>query len=231
MSVPSAREREDHLLLLFFGATPKPPLARCVRRAYLDFGRTLHGMGSHPGSRALHDRASQALEERLGALLLSSAVSSQAEFDAWHRQLTEEICALHGQAGFNAFAVGQGQKWINMAFKYAVIFGEDRITGTARLFRWLHVPIDNIILHELKARGGPGLKTPWSRLEDYGEYLLLQQWIRDACPDRAPLAVEFEWWAQGISKGEGEAAEQMGVYPELQREADVSPKDAGSSSG
>jgi hypothetical protein len=200
MPIPSARVREDYLLVLHFGAAPSSPLARCVRRAYRDLNRTLHGMGEHPHREALNDAAPRLLEDRLQALLRSSNVNSQSAFDSWHQMLAEELCALYRREGFSTFAIGQGQKWINMSFKYAVTFGEDRITGTSRVFPWLHVPIDNVILDELKVRGAPQLKAPWSRLARYSEYLSLQQWIRREFPAEAPLNVDFRLWQEGMSK-------------------------------
>jgi hypothetical protein len=200
MPIPSAREREDYLLVLYFGAAPPSPLARCVRRAYRDLNRTLHGMREHPHRQSLHDVAPRLLEERLQMLLESTKVSSQSDFDSWHQMLAEELCTLYRREGFTTFSVGQAQKWINMSFKYAVTFGEDRINGTSRLFPWLHVPIDNIMLDELSLVGAPEMKTPWSRLADYDEYLFLQQWIRRAFPDQAPLTVDFHLWQAGMSK-------------------------------
>jgi hypothetical protein len=206
MGVPSAHEREEYLLLLYFGAKPTSPLTRCVRRAYRDVNRTIHGIRDHPANQSLRAAAARLLDTRIGAILRSPVVDSQSAFDSWHRKLTEELCALYASEGFDSFAPGQGQKWINMVFKYAVTFGEDRISGTSRLFQWLHAPIDNVVLTKLSERGGPELEARWSRLHTYNVYLSLQEWIRHAFPGEAPLAVEFRLWQEGMREAKGPAA-------------------------
>lgn len=180
MGVPSAHEREEYLLLLYFGAKPTSPLGRCIRRAYRDVNRTIHGIGAFPANRSLRAAAARLLDTRIGAILGSPVVDSQSAFDCWHRKLTEELCALYASKGFDTFVAGQGQKWISMVLKYAVTFGEDRISGTSRLFQWLHAPIDNVVLAKLRERGAPELEARWGRLYTYDVYLSLQEWIRDA---------------------------------------------------
>ena len=44
--IPTQAEQDDFLLRLYFGAAA--PLRACVDRAYLDFSRTLHGIGALP---------------------------------------------------------------------------------------------------------------------------------------------------------------------------------------
>jgi hypothetical protein len=200
MGVPSAHEREEYLLLLYFGAKPASSLGRCIRRAYRDVNRTIRGIGDHPANPSLRAAAARLLKTRIGAILRSAVVDSQSAFDSWHRKVTGELCDLYASEGFDGFAAGQGQKWINMALKYAVTCGEDRISGTSRLFEWLHAPIDNIVLAELEARGLPELEAPWSHLP-YDVYLSLQKWIRGAFWGEAPLAVEFRLWQEGMREG------------------------------
>lgn len=209
MRLPTSQEREEQLLLLLFGAVPTSALGRCVRRAYRNLNRTLHGIGSHASNQPLQQEAPALLESRLSGLLGGSSVESQAAYDAWHEHVIQELRALYSNNGFTSFSVGQGQKWINMALKYAVIFGEERISGTSRLFKWLHVPIDNIILDEVRALRGPVPTTAWSRLQKYPEYLAVQTWFRTSVeiqaryPEAAPLAVEFHLWESGMRKAGG----------------------------
>ncbi len=196
----SAKEREDYLLLLYFGPSPKSPIRRCVRRAYLDLSRTLHGIGQIRDRQQLRVQSHQLLAERLDDLVRSTSVRSQSEFDSWHQALVKELRACYCDHGFKTFSVGQAQKWINMALKYAVTFGDEHIPGISRFFRLCHVPIDNIILQEIAALGGPPISVPWSRLVDYSEYFSLQTWIRRIFPDEEPLAVEFRLWKEGMEK-------------------------------
>lgn len=188
-SIPTQAEQDDFLLRLYFGAAA--PLRACVARAYLDFSRTLHGIGALPDAAALRTEASERLCSWLAKLPDLSTDPNGDTFDALHRDLCEQLCALYGGYGFDSFAIGQAQKWLNMAFKYVYVFGEARIPGFAGLYRLGHVPLDKIMLDRLAQFGAPPLPYPWSRLRDYDKYLVYQRWIRDKFPDFAPLAVEF----------------------------------------
>jgi hypothetical protein len=86
-----------------------------------------------------------------------------------------------------------------MAFKYVHVFGEERLPGFERLYRFGHVPMDRIMLARLRPYGAPRLSAAWSRIQDYAEYMHFQQWIRHQFPDSAPLAVEFHLWLGGES--------------------------------
>jgi hypothetical protein len=85
----------------------------------------------------------------------------------------------------------KGQKWINMALKYVYVFGEERIPGFRHLYRFCHIPIDNVMLEKLGKWHAPKLSKNWSRADDYDEYFRLQKWVRDKFPGSPPLAVEF----------------------------------------
>lgn len=187
--IPTQAEQDDFLLRLYFGTAT--PLHACVGRAYLDFSRTLRGIGALPAAAALRTEASQRLCSWLAKLPDLSADPNGDTFDALHRDLSEQLCALYGRCGYDSFAIGQAQKWLNMAFKYVYVFGEARIPGFAGLYRLGHVPLDNIMLDRLGQFGAPPLPRPWSQLSSYDKYLEYQRWIRHEFPDSAPLAVEF----------------------------------------
>ena len=187
--IPTQAEQDDFLLRLYFGAAA--PLRACVGRAYLDFSRTLHGISALPDAAALRTEASERLCSWLAKLPDLSADPNGDTFDALHRDLSEQLRALYGRYGFDSFAIGQAQKWLNMAFKYVYVFGEARIPGFAGLYRLGHVPLDNIMLDRLARFDAPPLSCSWSRLPKYDEYLGFQHWIRHKFPNSAPLAVEF----------------------------------------
>lgn len=84
-----------------------------------------------------------------------------------------------------------------MAFKYIYLFGDTSIPGFAPLYIFAHIPLDNIILERLvKDYGATPIKTLWSKLDDYAEYLKFQRWVRCRFSSYAPLAVEFRLWQQ-----------------------------------
>lgn len=191
---PTAADHCAFLRRAYFGDV-STPIDACVDRAYRDFNRTLHGMGKLPHRSHIHERARVQVRMSLEGLAASS-LTDQAGFDAWHQDTCLRLGASYAEDGFPAFGVGQAQKWLNMAFKYAHVFGEERLPGFARHYRFGHVPLDNIILDRIRALGAPQLSAAWSRLRDYSKYLGLQHWIRQHFPHAAPLAVEFRLWGE-----------------------------------
>lgn len=89
-----------------------------------------------------------------------------------------------------------------MALKYVFVFGEARLPGYARFYRFAHVPIDNIILDSKPFEGLRTFRGAWSRINDYDEYLAFQQSVRKRFPESSPLAVEFWAWR---ATGSGDA--------------------------
>ena len=190
--IPTQAEQNRFLLRLYFGMAS--PLRACVDRAYLDFSRTLHGIG-RPDAAALRTEAGQLVQSWLARLPGLSPDPNQNIFDASHRNLCEQLRTLYARHEFESFAVGQAQKWLNMALKYVYVFGEEWLPGFSGLYRFAHVPLDSIILDRLARLGAPRLSSEsWSRLRDYDEYLGFQHWIREKFPDSAPLSVEFHLW-------------------------------------
>jgi hypothetical protein len=196
--VPTRADQCEFLLRLYFGADPDR-LGACVNRAYRDLNRTLHGLVGLPTATELRERARMHVRSALATLPRSAAAESQGTFDAWHRNACDVLCATYAEAGFPSFTVGQAQKWLNMAFKYVHVFGEEHLPGFGGLYAFGHVPLDNIMLRQLARYGAPRLPGPWSRLRDYKDYFGFQEWIRQHFPGAAPLAVEFHLWQESSS--------------------------------
>jgi hypothetical protein len=89
--------------------------------------------------------------------------------------------------------VGQAQKWVNMTFKYIFTLGEQRLLGFQPFYSQCHIPLDKILIAQLTKYGFPTLKSAWSRIDDYNEYLGLQNWVRERF-SLAPMDVEFYLW-------------------------------------
>lgn len=185
---PTPADQFEYLLRLYFGSD-SDRLSCCIGRAYRDLNRTLHGFAKVPKGVGIRARASAVVRAFLTHLGGTSL--DQAEFDRRHQAACTELCSIYSAAGFAAFRVGQAQKWLNMALKYVFAFGQDRLPGYADVFGLAHIPLDNIILDELRGYGVPRLTTPWSRLDKYEEYMGIQHWVRSAFPGSTPLAVEF----------------------------------------
>jgi hypothetical protein len=186
---------EDYLVYLYFGAAPRSDyLHRCVDRAYLDFNRTLRGLGQHADHVKIRHGVSGGVAKMLSSVQGDTTVlTKQDAFDDWHRAACANVVTLFANSGFAPVYIGQAQKWINMTFKYIYTMGDRRVPGFERLYSFCHAPIDNVVLKQLQARGAPRLSTAWSRLNDYDEYLRYQLWIRREFTQPA-LDIEFKVW-------------------------------------
>ncbi len=203
---PTPADQFEYLLRLYFGGDPDR-LSCCISRAYRDLNRTLHGLAKLPEGEGLRARASAVVRAFLTDLV-GPAHLDQTTFDRRHQAACTELGSTYSAAGFTEFRVGQAQKWLNMALKYVFAFGEGRLPGYAGVFGLAHIPLDNIILGQLRGYGMPRLTARWSRLADYEEYMGIQRWVRSAFPGSAPLAVEFSLWQNaGVTRLDEERAE------------------------
>lgn len=206
-SVPAAA-REQFLEVTRFPTQRDDPVRACVRKAYLDMSRTLHGFGSLAHRDEIRAETHEWVSAELQTIVQPDARVgvSQEAFDSWHQRTVLSLRRLYHECGFGGFAVGQGQKWVNMSLKYAVALGEEILPGIDRLTRWAHVPLDNVVLSAPECLRAPTFATRWSRLDDYERYFAFQAWFREAFPDRPPLATEFKLWQEGMNAGRGPAS-------------------------
>jgi len=188
---PSREDYFDFLVRCYFG-DGTDHLALCVRRAYLDLNRTLHGFAVHQTAGKLRDAAHQRVAHTIQAL--RRVEPTQDAFDAWHRKACADLRAHYRRGDFESFTYGQAQKWLNMTLKYVFAMGEQRLGGYSMYYPFAHVPIDNVFVSAAKAVGGPDLPMPWSRLDDYPTYFGLQQAYRRIFGPGIPLAAEFRLW-------------------------------------
>lgn len=193
-SIPTAADQFEYLLRVYFGSD-SDRLSSCIRRAYRDLNRTIHGVSSVAEGQELFARASGVVRSFLNDLANTRRPDlDQASFDNRHRVACTELSSTYSEVGFSGFRVGQAQKWLNMALKYVFVFGEDRLPGYAQVYHLAHVPLDNIILNHLRRFGLRRLAARWSRILRYEDYMSIQSWIRSTFPNSAPLAVEFGLW-------------------------------------
>jgi hypothetical protein len=192
--VPSREDYFDFLIRCYFGEG-QDALQLCVRRAYLDLNRTLHGFAGHSTAGQLRETAHQRVAEKVAALKHEAA--SQQAFDSWHRKACLDLRGHYRKGGFEVFSHGQAQKWLNMTLKYVFAMGESRLPGYLSYYSFAHIPIDNVFVAAAKAIGGPDLPMPWSRLDDYAIYFRLQEGYRKMLAPSAPLAAEFKLWLDG----------------------------------
>jgi hypothetical protein len=192
---PSLDDQRRTLLTFYFGRSD--PLVACVSRAYRDFNRTLHGLSGIANRDALKNAAEARVRGLLSNLAHNVGEPSKASFDSWHRAGVTALQELYAGHDYKKFTVGQGQKWLNMAFKYLQCYGDEEVAGFGRWYPFAHVPIDNDLLGLLEDRNPPRLGARWSRLNDYETYLGFQEWFRKEFAGSSPLAVESWMWREG----------------------------------
>ena len=137
-----------------------------------------------------------------------NTLNNQANFDLFHNNLVKYFCsglnALARRYGASVIEYGQGQKLINMVFKYLACYSD--YSRYADLFSYCHIPIDSIVLQELGRLGVPHISISkkqykglsWSKLRDR-DYLDLVNDYRTILhsminPNLCWLSVDFIVW-------------------------------------
>jgi len=161
----------------------------CIKRAYLDVCRTMHGIGKKQNEISyaiLNNFIKEICKE-----VTSMKFISQNNFDEWHEEKCNGLIEQFKKTLNYKISYGQAQKWINMTFKYLFVLGERKINNIAMNYEFFHIPIDNIVLDKLSAMGISKLKTSWSRVDKYEDYLDYQNKVRSKFQGQIPMDVEF----------------------------------------
>ena len=185
------KDRLDFLQDFLFKSTVDH-YAACSRRAYLDFNRTLNfnEKKSQAERQELFDKGTEILRKSI-TKMMDAGIGSQVEYDNWHFKVCTELRNLYTRAGV-AFTFGQSQKWLNMMMKYLYVLGT---YSFEEIFSFLHPLLDNIILKVAQLKFGiPRFQKPWSKVDDYQEYLDYQKKLRAQVSDYPPLRWEFQAW-------------------------------------
>jgi hypothetical protein len=174
--MPSILKRADYeeCLVTFYFGPGEDYFSLCHKRAYRDFQRTLHKIGTLPDTKKAWHNANAAVSIRF-AEIENMAAATQEKFDNWHRAACHELKATYAASGYAKFYIGHAQKWLNMTFKYIYTMGEQRVSGFGHLYDFCHVPLDQILLDALRDYGLQPLGCSWSRLDDYELYLERQK--------------------------------------------------------
>ena len=166
----------DFLKAIYFGDFTDP-LKAASSRAYRDMNRTIRFNGLPDATRlALREKVNAVFDVELSKLN-SDSITSQDEFDAWHRRVSDMIKALYWDEGVK-LTYGHTQKWINMTIKYLYML---EVNTFDAVFDFLHIPLYNYVFDI--ARDSLGITRPkvaWSKWDNYEEqYLQYQNVIRE----------------------------------------------------
>ena len=175
-------ERESFLIRLYF-KTDKNFEDAGIKRAYLDFSRTLEiPENSSKEERDILRKNTQVFLKTELYNLISTEIKSQADFDQKHKQICEKLLNH-----WNELSFGQSQKWVNMSLKYWLLFGENRIRNIEKNAMFFHIPIDSIIQERFFQKG----LAAWSKIDTYEKYFWYQEDFRKRNLNKIPILEEF----------------------------------------
>lgn len=117
-------------------------------------------------------------------------------YDEWAYETANQIRSIYHDSYVSDYTYGNAQKLINMSLKYFLSSNFANIHNDV----WLvcHFPVDSIIQKEFKKESvcSP-LSVPWSKNDDWNEFLTYQNQIRKYCRLNSfysPLILEINVW-------------------------------------
>lgn len=157
---------------------------RCaVDQAWLDACRTFEKIKKNNKEKIICMVAGQ-----LEKYFSSNLRKIQDVFDCWH----EEAISAAFVHSFN-WKYGQGQKVLNMAFKYLFCCRDFR-EEKKEYFKFCHMPLDTYTLAWYQRRSADKTKLVWSKL-DYDKYIKIQNEVRNYIDkNQTALEAEFKVW-------------------------------------
>ncbi|MFK7749491.1 MAG: hypothetical protein AB8B65_13935 [Kordia sp.] len=182
MNLISLEIKENFLIRLYFGVVTDFYFAG-VKRAYLDFSRTLHLKNETKLQREITRKETEYYLVKKLKEFISKDLSNQNEFDTEHRKI---VLGLKNK--WKKLSIGQSQKWVNMTLKYWLLFGNKRIPSIEKNAIYFHIPIDSIIQKSMF----PNMKhNAWSKMKDYDlVYMEYQKKFRTNS-NEIPILAEF----------------------------------------
>lgn len=160
-----------------------------MTKAYKDLMRTIRSFASNANNNEIKINARKCIKEYINRII-NLNITSQKQFDKLH----QEACnALIEKFEEQHFTIGQAQKWINMTFKYLHLLEYEEME---KVYEYCHIPIDSYMLNITDYQ----MSKPWSKLNDYNEYIQYQDWFRNKYKEEIPLDAEFYLWLEEAKK-------------------------------
>jgi len=184
-SIINNLSKENFYIKLYFNTKEGFEIAG-IKRAYLDFSRTLHKKNETDYQRIEKRNATENyLLSQLKTIIIAN-ISSQKEFDLLHKKITLNLVRF-----WKKLTIGKSQKWINMSLKYWLLFGEKRILNIEKNARFFHIPIDSYVQKGMFNEKNP---RPWSKINEYEVYMNYQIRHREKKTGNYPLIDEFSFF-------------------------------------
>ena len=160
-----------------------------MTKAYRDLMRTIRSFASNMNNNRIKTNARTCIKEYINKII-NANITSQKQFDQIHQEACEMLIEKFED---QYFTIGQAQKWINMTFKYLHLLECEALEN---IYEYCHIPIDSYMLNITNYQ----MSKPWSKLNDYDEYLKYQDWFRNKYKDQIPLDAEFYLWLEEAKK-------------------------------
>lgn len=160
-----------------------------MTKAYRDLMRTIRSFATNINNNRIKINARSCIKEYINKMINSNIINQQ-QFDELHKEVCYELIKKFEN---QFFTIGQAQKWINMTFKYLHLLEYKEIKN---IYEFCHIPIDSYMLNITNYQ----MSKPWSKLNDYAEYLEYQKWFRDKYSNEIPLDAEFHLWLEEAKK-------------------------------
>ena len=161
-----------------------------ISKAYKDLMRTIRGFASNKNNSVIKINAKNSIKTYVINIVSYNSMN-QDLFDKLHREQCYKLIEIFDD---QEFTVGQAQKWINMTFKNLHLLEYSDID---KIYEFCHIPVDSYILCITKY---DKLNKCWSKLNDYDEYLIYQEWFRNEYSNDVPLDKEFHLWLEESRK-------------------------------
>ena len=118
------------------------------------------------------------------------------KYDEFHDSLCSRIIDCYDNQTIAEITYGQAQKWVNMTMKYLCVLYDGQCDWLNKIYSFLHIPIDSIILDKAKKEFPnefPVNNIPWSQLSRE-EYITIQNKLRAVIKDVTLMDWEFTAW-------------------------------------
>ena len=125
-----------------------------------------------------------------------NSIDTLEKYDEFHDSLCLSIINFYDNQTIAEITYGQAQKWVNMTMKYLCVLYEGQCDWLNKIYSFLHIPIDSIILDKAKKEFQYEFSvnnTPWSQLSRE-EYITIQNKLRAVIKDVALIDWEFKAW-------------------------------------
>ena len=166
-----------------------------ANRAYRDMCRTIR-FEKGVSQKQKNDCRARVVELIETEIKKYNSIDTVEKYDEFHDSLCLRIIDFYDNPTIAEITYGQAQKWVNMTMKYLCVLYEGQCDWLNKIYSFLHIPIDSIILDKAKKEFPNEFQvnnTPWSQLSRE-EYITIQKKFRAVIKDVILMDWEFKAW-------------------------------------